>query len=543
MIFQCKYVYQHHNFYGYEEFKARFGLEKRDNGVAVRKNRILLGHLKNPALLKYCREHNDYTLLHIYDMADLQKRVVEAVIGSGKNDEKLPYEVELIGKTYHSAQYRTDEAKGLCEDLDKSSVRYVNIERNRVFKMRAGKFMRELILETGIGKLLSPCVVNWIAGDVFTQQWCTYTHGKSPDMELHVNNDFGKIYDSNYCKGSFGSCMVDENRTSFYHDSVKAKAAYITDKTGLIVARAILFTDVTDQDGKKWRLLERQYSSEGDDVLKRLLVDKLIQEDYIDGYKVIGASCHDANSFVDVCGNSLSDRKFEIDCELELEDTLSYQDSFKWYSYNQNKAYNYENSGTSYNLDTTDLNLYGDDDEDDGEWDAYHQYYCDDTRLCYRNGIEIWVDSDNLDDFVWIESKNEYHHENDCVCCDNCGENLLKDNAEYSEVTEEHYCCKECMEKAENEFKRKNWYYSEYDEAWYENLDDITRINIWNDSEGVYEEKSIGIDTLDSLIGNEDVWKFGEDVFDTVNPSTNLPYGYKLKKEMNHEYTIIEEAV
>ena len=532
-----------YNFYGYEEFKARFGLEKRENGTVVRKNRILLAHLKNPVLLKYCREHDDYTLLHIYDMADLQKRVVEAVIGSGKNDEKLPYEVELIGKTYHSAKYRTDEAKGLCEDLDKSSVRYINIERNRVFKMRAGKFMRELILETGIGKLLSPCVVNWIAGDVFTQQWCTYTHGKSPDMELHVNNDFGRIYDSNYCKGSFGSCMVDENRTSFYHDSVKAKAAYIIDKTGLIVARAILFTDVTDQDGKKWRLLERQYSSEGDDVLKRLLVDKLIQEDYIDGYKVIGASCHDANSFVDVCGNSLSDRKFEIDCELELEDTLSYQDSFKWYSYNQNKAYNYENSGTSYNLDTTDLNLYGDDDEDDGEWDAYHQYYCDDTRLCYRNGIEIWVDSDNLDDFVWIESKREYHHENDCVCCDNCGENLLKDNAEYSEVTEEHYCCKECMEKAEDTFKRKNWYYSEYDNEWYEDYTDITCIHIWNESEGIYEDKSINVDTLCRLLKNEDAWEFGEDVFDEVNPSTNLPYGYKLKKEMSHEYTTVEEAV
>ena len=533
----------YYNFYGYEEFKARFGLEKRENGVAVRKNRILLAHLKNPVLLKYCREHCDYTLLHIYDMADLQKRVVEAVLKSGENDEKLPYEVELIGRTYHSAKYQTDEAKGLCEDLDKSSVRYVNIERNRVFKMRAGKFMRELILETGIGKLLSPCVVNWIAGDVFTQQWCTYTHGKSPDMELHVNNDFGKIYDSNYCKGSFGSCMVDENRTSFYHDSVKAKAAYIIDKTGLIVARAILFTDVTDQDGKKWRLLERQYSSEGDDVLKRLLIDKLIQEDYIDGYKIVGASCHEANAFVDIDGSSLSDKKFEIDCNLELEDTLSYQDSFKWYSYSRNKAYNYENSGTSYNLDTTDLNLYGDDDEDDGEWDAYHQYYCDDTRLCYRNGIEIWVDSDNLDDFVWIESKREYHHENDCVCCDNCGENLLKDNAEYSEVTEEHYCCKECMEKAEDTFKRKNWYYSEYDNEWYEDYTDITCIHIWNESEGIYEDKSINVDTLCRLLKNEDAWEFGEDVFDEVNPSTNLPYGYKLKKEMSHEYTTVEEAV
>lgn len=535
----------YYNFYGYEEFKARFGLEKRENGVAVRKNRILLGHLKNPALLKYCREHNDYALLHIYDMAALQKKVFEAVLKSGENDEKLPYRVELIGKTYYSSRYQTDESKGVCEDLDKSSVRYINVERNRVFKMRAGKFMRGLILETGIGKLLSPCVVNWIAGDVFTQQWCTYTHGYTPDIELHVNDDFRSIYDSDCCKGNFDSCMVDKDRTSFYHDAVKAKAAYITDKTGLIVARAVLFTDVTDQDGKKWRLLERQYSSGGDDVLKRLLIDKLVQGDYIDGYKIVGASCHEANAFVDTEGNSLSDRMFEIDCDLELEDTLSYQDSFKWYSYSRNKAYNYGNSNSSYNLDTTDLNLYGDtdDEEEGGEWDAYHQYYCDDTRLCYRNGREIWVDSDNLDDFVWIESKNEYHHEEDCICCDDCRTHVLLDDAIYSEVTEEYYCCKECMEKAENEFKRKNWHYSEYDDEWYESLDDITRINIWNETEGIYEEKSICTDTLDNLIENEDVWEFGEDVFDTVNPSTNLPYGYKLKKEMNHEYAIVEEAV
>lgn len=44
-------------------------------------------------------------------------------------------------------------------------------------------------------------------------------------------------------------------------------------------------------------------------------------------------------------------------------------------------------------------------------------------------------------------------------------------------------------------------------------------------------------------IENEDAWEFGEDVFDEVNPSTNLPYGYKLKKEMSHEYTTVEEAV
>ena len=540
----------YYNFYGYEGVKALFGLEKRDNGAAVRKNKILLGHLKSPVLLGYCREHDDYTLLHIYNMADLQKKVFEAIIASGEDDERLPYEVELIGKTYHSSKYKTDEAKGLCEDLDKNSVRYINVERNRVFKMRSGKFMRELILETEIGKMLSPSVINWISGDIFTQQWQIYTHGKSSDMKLHVSDEFWRIYSSKHCKGDFGSCMVNEERTAFYRDSVKAKAAYITDKAGLIVARAILFTDVTDQDGKKWRLLERQYSSGGDDVLKRLLVDRLIQEDYIDGYKVVGASCHQANSFVDIYGNSLSDRKFEIECYLEPEDTLSYQDSFKWYSYNLNKAYNYENSSFSYNLDTTDLNLYGDTDdneeeeeEEDGEWDSYHQYYCNNTRPCYRNGREIWVDSENLDDFVWIESKGEYHHEEDCICCDDCQTYILLDDAIYSEVTEEYYCCRECMEKAEEEFKRKNWNYSEYDDEWYEDYTDITYIHVWNEQECSYQDKSISTDTLCRLLKNEEAWEFGEDVFDKVNPGTNLPYGYKLKKEMKHEYAIIEEAV
>ena len=311
------------------------------------------------------------------------------------------------------------------------------------------------------------------------------------------------------------------------------------------IGRAMDEDGVTDQDGNKWRLLERQYSSGGDDVLKRLLIDKLIQGDYIDGYKIVGASCHEANAFVDIHGNSLSDKKFEIDCDLELEDTLSYQDSFKWYSYNLNKAYNYENSHFSYNLDTTDLNLYGDtdDDDDDREWDDYHQYHCSVTRSCYRNGREIWVDVNNLDDFIWIESKGEYHHEDDCVCCDECGTNILLDDAMCSEVTEEYYCCKECMEKVENEFKRKNWHYSEYDDEWYEDYTDITRINIWNEPEGIYESKSIGTDTLCRLLRNEEAWEFDNEVFDKVNPSTNLPYGYKLKKEINHEYTIIEAAV
>lgn len=58
----------------YEDFKKCFGTETRENGVTTRKNKILLGHLKNPLLLRYCQEHGDYRLLHISDMADLQKK-------------------------------------------------------------------------------------------------------------------------------------------------------------------------------------------------------------------------------------------------------------------------------------------------------------------------------------------------------------------------------------------------------------------------------------------------------------------------------------
>lgn len=96
---------------GYEDFKQRFGVEGRSNGTIVRKNKILLGHLKSPLLLSYCVKQNDYSLLHVDDMADLQKKIVEAVRKSGTEDAALPHKVELIGEVYRSAKYRTDESK------------------------------------------------------------------------------------------------------------------------------------------------------------------------------------------------------------------------------------------------------------------------------------------------------------------------------------------------------------------------------------------------------------------------------------------------
>lgn len=537
----------YYQFRNYEEFKEIFAVEKRNNGVVVRKNKILLSHLKNADLLKYCCERYNFSLLSIKDMAQLQQVVTDAICSSGKQDDSLPHRVELIGCIYWSAQYRTDEARGICEDGDHGSIRYVNMDRNRVFKMKSAKFLRAVILETTVGKILSPSVVNWLCGDVFTKQWYTFTLGCTSGMELYVDNNFEAIYESYLCKGHFNSCMTDMDRHSFYSDSVKAKAAYLKDEEGKIVARAILFTEVTDQDNRRWRLLERQYTTGEDEMLKYMLVNKLIQEGYIDGYKIVGASCHEANAFVGIDGSSLFDRKFEIECDLGMDDTLSYQDSFKWYDYEERKAYNYRHSEDDYLLDMTDRNLNGDDDESEEAWDEYNQRYCTETRVCYMEGREIEVDVDDLEDFRYISSCGEYHHHDDTVFCDWCESYCLTGESVYSGITEEYYCCEQCREDAECSYKENYWHYSEYDKDWFEDADELTEIQIWNQQEKAYKSQTIHLNTIKNLLENGLIVCFDEEYYDSLDSRTGLPFNYSDNNtniyEEEHEYAAVEEAI
>lgn len=480
-------------------------------------------------------------------MAQLQQVAIDAVCSSGKQDDSLPHRVELIGRTYWSTQYRTDEARGICEDGDHGSIRYVNMERSRVFKMKSAKFLRAVMLETIVGKILSSSVVNWLCGDVFAKQWYTFTLGCTSGMELHVDNNFEAIYESFWCKGYFNSCMTDMDRHSFYLDSVKAKAAYLKDEEGKIVARAILFTEVTDQDNRRWRLLERQYTTGEDEMLKYMLVNKLIQEGYIDGYKIVGASCHEANAFVGIDGSSLFDRKFEIDCDLAMDDTLSYQDSFKWYDYEERKAYNYKHSADDYLLDTTDRNLNGDDDESEEAWDEYNQRYCTETQVCYMEGREIEVDVDDLEDFRYISSCGEYHHHDDTVFCDWCESYCLTGDSVYSEITEEYYCCEQCREDAENCHKEKYWHYSEYDKDWFEDADELTEIQIWNQQEKAYKSQTIHLNTIETLLEDGLIVCFDEEYYDSLDSRTGLPFNFSDNNiniyEEEHEYAAVEEAI
>ena len=92
----------------------------------------------------------------------------------------------------------------------------------------------------------------------------------------------------------------------------------------------------------------------------------------------------------------MSDRKFRIECDLDYDDTLSYQDSFKWYNQSGRTADNYGRGDIA--LDITDGSLNGEE-----EYDDFHEYNCREITTVYYHGLEYYCDVENLGEFTWIE--------------------------------------------------------------------------------------------------------------------------------------------
>lgn len=507
----------YYGFKNYEDFKNNFGITVHGNGAKNRKNKILLAYLKDRNLLHRCIETDNFSMLHISTMADLKWKVISGIKKSGGIDLNLTSILELNGEAYYSNKYSLDEYEGICEDNDIKAIRYVNNENGKVYKMRAGKFYRLLILETEYGRNLPSQVINYLCEE-FSRDWQVYSMGVLPKYELHVNDNFSDIYDSDKCEGDFGSCMVDKGYESFYENSVDASAAYLTNTEGKIIARCVIFNEVTDQEEIVWRLAERQYASEGSDILKKALVDALIKGGYIDGYKQIGAGASDARSFVNIAGKSLSEKEFRISCDLDWADNVSYQDSFKDYNIDTRIATNYGRG--DYSLDITEGSL----DNSDLEYDEYHNRYVNSTTYVYYHGEGMYCDSDDLNDFVYVEGEGGYYHVDDTITCQECGESVLNDSAYYSEMTDEYYCCEDCLDRGEQIYKEVNWYHSEYDLEYYENESDITTIMEYQGN-GSYKESTISCETLNEKIDSGDFYKFGNVVYDAIDPETNLPYG------------------
>jgi len=550
----------YYEFKDYEEFKQLFGIIEHGNGAKSRRNKIMLAlwkdrkflrthvlsrvadslketisHLSDRGRIDY-REvisrfvsqfsrysaNADADLLFCKDMASLKSRIMEILQDSSFSKPDADYVMRIGEQSFRSNLYETDDLNGICEDGTDNAIRYRSIEKQRIFKMRAGRMFEHLLSCNKLTDMLPLQVKRWMTEE-FVGQWIAYSrsNGSVSKYTLHVDDNFSEIYDADCLRGNFGSCMVNQSYWRFYRDSVDAKAAYLTDDDGLIVARCVIFTEVFDENGNKYRLAERQYSTDSNLNLQRMLISALIRDGHIDGYKSVGASCHDAHDFVDIDGNSLHDVDFHIKCSLGYSDDLSYQDSFKYYNMSKGIAYNDSGYSYDYELDTTEGSL----ESEDGEWSEYNQeripqdeaYYVEtredyfyDNQVVYAkvyNGGRFYEEYCLEDDCVEIDGTYYYagddanYPESYGLCrCEECGEYCINGDALYSDITDCYYCCQSCMEDGEYRFKEDNWYFSEYDEDYVEDEDDLSVAMVWNAFHHIYVEKTIMCETLDSLM-------------------------------------------
>ena len=142
-------------------------------------------------------------------------------------------------------------------------------------------------------------------------------------------------------------------------------------------------------------------------------------------------------------------------------------------------------------LDTTEGRLEGSNYDD---WN--NEYTHDDLVTVYYNGRAYQCSDQRLDEFVYVECGNgqyEYHHEDDVAYCDDIDEYVLEEDAVYSTLTDKTYYYEDNMRREEQEYKELHWYYSEYDDDYYKDVDDVV---ILHRADGV--EMTISVDSLEN---------------------------------------------
>lgn len=478
-----------------ESFKWAFGLEE----CGRRKNRIFLQAYKHA--LKTGRGAQFREELSYISIAMLKRRIQQDMIDSGRK------ELSLAGVTFASDKFSIDDRMGLCDDLDETAIRYVN-EAGRVYKMKAGKFARAILNENGMIEKWGEVICNTLIED-FTTSWKSVA--SNMNLELVVDDDFSTIYSSEYYASdeTMGSCMTDENQEEFYED-VDASAASIRNKDGEIIARCIVFNDVYDETlDKSIRVAERQYAIGGEARYKSRLVSMLIDAGYIDAYKSFNAGAGDSDAFLANDGSCMKHHKLSIKCTVGHGDTLSYQDSFKWYNESISTAYNYAASGADGCLSSTDSTyesvgrnfdeLNDEYTNDDlitvGRWSSWHGVYDEvETSETYAE----W-------NMSWVEPLGMY-----------------VDEAYYSEIMDEDLPLDQ-YEEIEQEWKEHNWCYDTYNNEW---VEETTSCYIWNSSSEDYD-----IVDVETSYAEQNFELYEGDYYDILDNDTDAPIGAELVLE------------
>lgn len=485
------------NFKNYEEFKELFGVVEHGNGKKSRRNKILLACLKNREFFRSIVNEEHYLstkdkFFSANSMCDL-KNVAKDLLyyrTFGTNHMKI------MDWDFFSDKYQLDIFGGICEDGDTRSIRYINVERDRVFKMKAGKFISAIIEEGEVTRLFPEQLKCWL-GEEFAREWQAYAsdHLAALDgYELHVNQNFADIYDSSCCVGNFGSCMQDNGQYEFYEVSIGASAAYLTNADDKIVARCIIYNDVRDENNKHYRLAERQYATNGDNVLKQILINKLISGSHIDGYKKIGVDCHANDAFVSNDGENWSDKNFRIDNSIQSGETLSYQDSFIYLDISRGVAYNHDYNGYDAELDTTDAYFAGKCEYsecyqeyipvDEASYDDYNEDWC------YASDCVTYYSGDSTYNFSCQTNKFRDDFDNNFVWSEEYEAYILIHDAAYSDNDDDWLFADEVVELANGSTARVNDCV-EFENEWYLEKDCVDDVVIAINDDGSFEYATV----------------------------------------------------
>ena len=423
-----------------KEFNEIFG----KNPSGARKNKILLTLLKD---VNFWRKRKEFPVFFqkVVEMKSQQSLFDALMCQFGCEQPRAnSCGSEFFVCEFFSAEngrYGTDNQEGLCEDGDFMKIRVKLFDNGKevMRKTSPGKVLRQIISDTQYS-WLPDSVVNFLC-EKFTEKWTAYAEEKISHFTLCVDDDFDFIYDSSNCNGDFHSCMTDEGYDDFYNECVSAKAACLL-KDELIVARCVIFTDVHDEEtGDVLRLAERQYSTDQDNLLKQMLVSKLIAGGHIDGFKTVGAGCHSPMDFVLNDGTPLV-HKMHIPCVWrECDNHAPYMDSFKWFVDENDTLYNYHRKDASHLFEETDGTA--------------------ENLLCtvYKNGEQIFVSEGERNDYYTHFLREDVYVYNENVFrCERCNTQTFFSSAElesesvYSSYTDEDYCCNDCMEKSVLEY-------------------------------------------------------------------------------------------
>lgn len=454
------------SFESFESFKNVFGVRECGNGNKARMNKILLGCLNDRKFFHLAVTDRAYSnILEIDNMADLKLFLLTRISQSSQCNRGFDWHLQIDGIQYGFVlpDLQADN-DGICMDGDTGAIRYINHANGRkTFKMKAGKFFTKIMESCEFGRNLPQQAKSWL-GEEFKTAWQAYAERQiAKNMyTFHYGDDaedFTEIYSSDNRRGDFKSCMTDKGYEDMYHNSAKCHAAWLTDGDGLMFARCVIWDEVYDEEtGETLRLAERQYSDGVQDRYKKMLVDELIERKLIDGYKQIGAFCHDNRNFVLNDGTSIRGHELSVELNVDWGDHVSYMDSFVYYDMDEHRAYNYNPGYYHCQLDTTDG--YMDDDEcihEHERWSAYNSEWIDEDEACYVEQRDDYFYQSQ----VVTDTHGNCQFEDDCVVCEHCGEYVLEEEAH--EIEDKYFCDNDC---ANLYFEENGYNWDDYNECY-----------------------------------------------------------------------------